>query len=143
MLLDRRPENQQRRNTRAATVATTSHSRRLQPLPLHQIPEGALLGHQFVEGALLHDDTAAQNDDLVRPLDRGQPVGDAPRVICRVSRLVTMADWLTLSRADVASSRMRIWGRPASARASRMRCRSTDWIYCDNPWTNAYCTAKC
>jgi predicted ribosomally synthesized peptide with nif11-like leader len=19
----------------------------------------------------------------------------------------------------------------------------TDWIYCDNPWTNAYCTAKC
>jgi predicted ribosomally synthesized peptide with nif11-like leader len=19
----------------------------------------------------------------------------------------------------------------------------TDWIYCDNPWTNAYCTLKC
>jgi predicted ribosomally synthesized peptide with nif11-like leader len=19
----------------------------------------------------------------------------------------------------------------------------TDWIYCDNPWTNVYCTAKC
>ena len=19
----------------------------------------------------------------------------------------------------------------------------TDWIYCDNPWTNAYCTSKC
>lgn len=19
----------------------------------------------------------------------------------------------------------------------------TDWIYCDNPWTNAYCTMKC
>ena len=20
---------------------------------------------------------------------------------------------------------------------------ATDWIYCDNPWTNAYCTLKC
>ena len=20
---------------------------------------------------------------------------------------------------------------------------TTDWIYCDNPWTNVYCTAKC
>ena len=19
----------------------------------------------------------------------------------------------------------------------------TDWIYCDNPWTNVYCTSKC
>lgn len=20
---------------------------------------------------------------------------------------------------------------------------ATDWIYCDNPWTNVYCTLKC
>ena len=85
--------------------------------------------HQFVVRALLGDAAVVEHDDAVGGADRRQPMRDGDhRRRCRAARSAPAARVcsVSLSMREVASSRNRMRGWPASARATAISCFCPD-----------------
>jgi hypothetical protein len=52
------------------------------------------------------------------------------------------ADFETLTEVDTAASED-ISDAELATVSGGYTFPATDWIYCDNPWTNVWCTLKC
>src|SRR5690606_5365703 len=91
----------------------------LQELALVEPGIEAALGHQLLVGAPLDHPALIQDQDLVGLLDGGDPVGDEqggpPRITSRKPWRIRSSVWV--STAERASSRMRMGGSLARARA--------------------------
>ena len=84
----------------------------------------AALGQQLLVRAAIAQLAPVEDQDAVHVLDRRQPVGDhdgrpAGAGACRASRISSS---VSVSTLDVASSRTRTAGSPASARANDSSC---------------------
>src|SRR3989304_1875614 len=82
----------------------------------------AIRGEQLRVRTALHDPAAVVDEDPVCPEDRGQAVGDGGRG--PAASAAWMGRSLTVSRAEVASSRMRMRGFFRTPRAIAIRCFS-------------------
>lgn len=79
----------------------------------------------------------AANDQLRSELEGAPTAEEFVRIANEHGFEVALADMPTaeddqdLSDAELASA------------SGGYTFPATDWIYCDNPWTNVYCTLKC
>lgn len=77
------------------------------------------------------------NEQLRAELEAAQTVEEFARIANEHGFAVVVEDLPTdgtgeeLSDAELANA------------AGGYTFPATDWIYCDNPWTNVYCTLKC
>ena len=96
-------------------------------VPADQRRVPAVRGEQFLVGAALGDAAGVQDDDLVGVADGGEPVGDGD-AWCGPAESASMACCtacsVRVSRALVASSRMRTGGSRRMVRAMARRCFS-------------------
>ncbi len=82
---------------------------------------------------------ASQEDqELAAALAAAVSVEDWVRVANERGFEVGVADLPTAEDADRELSDAELEGA-----AGGYTFPATDWIYCDNPWTNYYCTLKC
>jgi predicted ribosomally synthesized peptide with nif11-like leader len=76
----------------------------------------------------------AADDDLAAAFAAAQTPEDVERIAASAGLSIdarALANDAELSDAELASV------------SGGYTFPATDWIYCDNPWTNVYCTLKC
>ena len=78
---------------------------------------------------------ALENDEELRA--RFAAAGSDEEIVALAQEAGVAVDTADLSEAaDVSDAEL-------EQMAGGYTFPPTDWIYCDNPWTNAYCTLKC
>lgn len=75
----------------------------------------------------------AADDDLHRALEAAASPADFQRIAAEAGFEVEMADVEAHELTDAELESI----------SGGYTFPATDWIYCDNPWTNYYCTLKC